>query len=133
MGSKTYWSLPDKFRPLPNRENIVASRSPESLISEKGITVVGDLLKFIKDCKAGDVKLNSSELWVIGGAEIYALTKPYWEELHLTVVQGEPEGDAFFPDFENQFTLSSSIETNKAEFRCYHNDRSSCLVDPCVP
>ena len=119
MGSKTYWSLPEKFRPLPNRQNIVASRTPESLSSEKDIQVITDPLKFIEDCKSGEVQLESSELWIIGGAEIYSLTKSCWDELHLTVVQGAPEGDAFFPEFESQFTLSSSKKTDRADFRCY--------------
>lgn len=85
MGRKTYESI---GRPLPNRDNIVLSRSRQTEID--GCTV----------CKDIDSALNAGtrgDLFVIGGAELYRRTLPLADRLFLTVVDASVEGDTWLP------------------------------------
>ena len=94
MGRKTWESL---GRPLPGRRNVIVSRTlTPGAESVPGAIVVPDLNAAAALPPMGDV-------WVIGGAEIYALALPRCEELFLTEVAGQPPGDTFFPPFEHLF------------------------------
>ena len=88
MGRKTWESLPAKFRPLPGRHNIVLSRETYDQLS--GATVAHTLEEAIS--AAGD-----GEIFVIGGAEVYARTLLEADRLDLTEVDDTPLADAFFP------------------------------------
>ncbi|OHA92359.1 MAG: hypothetical protein A3J09_02730 [Candidatus Zambryskibacteria bacterium RIFCSPLOWO2_02_FULL_51_21] len=100
MGRKTFDSLPRKFRPLPNRENIVLTRNPSG-IDDFGVTVLGDFQKVVKMSKKRDV-------WVIGGGEIYRLALPHASHLYLTLVDVIIAGDTFFPRWnKNEWQMLS--------------------------
>ena len=89
-------------KPLPGRRNIVVSRSlPPGELSLPGAVVVPSL-------EAVKVLPPQGDVWVMGGAEIYALALPRCAELVLTHVRGAPVGDVFFPVYENIF---SPVET----------------------
>lgn len=118
MGRKTFDSLPERFRPLPRRENYVVTRHPGFLRHTRGIRLVTDVEQFIKDCKEGKQALPSDKLWIIGGAEIYRLTQPFWDEIYLTKIDSSFEGDAFFPEFEEDYTLKQE-ETHKQSSLSY--------------
>jgi dihydrofolate reductase len=122
MGRKTFQSLPPRFRPLPGRVNVVATRDPASLpgYSESVQTCASPQL-YLEHAKAGKLNLSSNLIWIAGGAEIYRLTLAYWDELFLTLVEGAPEGDAIFPEFEEYFHLSSS--ESHAGFCFQHYER----------
>lgn len=105
MGRKTYQSLPLRFRPLPGRINFVVTRTPESLKGESGIQIFSSPQECIKQFLRGDLAGTTEQLWIIGGAEIYAETLPFWDEVYLTLVLGRNKGDAFFPEFESRFSL----------------------------
>jgi dihydrofolate reductase len=92
MGRKTFESL---GKPLPNRTNIVLTRRGEI----PGILTLADLRSFDPEAFA------PKEVFVIGGAEIYAQLLPLCSDLYLSVVQRAVDGDAFFPPFENVFEL----------------------------
>ena len=92
MGRKTWESLPDAFRPLPGRHNIVVSRNPSYLAP--GATLAGSLEEAIR--KAGD----DVEVFVIGGAELYRQALPLAQKLYLTEIDQDFEGDACFPDID---------------------------------
>lgn len=96
MGRKTFESM---GRPLPNRENIVISRSATDI---PGCLVLSSL-------EALEAYETDREIWIFGGAEIYAQALPRIGELYLTLVKGTFEGDAFFPPFEDQFVLAETI------------------------
>ena len=125
MGRKTYESLPEKFRPLPKRKNVVSTRSPEARDQIVGITpeveVVGDPVKYIQQVReSADSSGEAPEqLWVIGGEQIYRITLPYCDELFLTRVHSKHEGDAFFPAFENGFELINSDNRGEFSFEQY--------------
>ena len=103
MGRKTYESLPEKFRPLPNRQNVVVSRTTGVKNYPDDVEVVKDPLVYIEQVKSGEIPIAGDILWVIGGQKIYEITLPLCDELYLTRIQGEYEGDAFFPAFESEF------------------------------
>ncbi len=97
MGRKTYASI---GRPLPNRRTLVLSRAAVAI---EGVEVIHDLARL------ADVMPDGGEVWVCGGAEIYAQTLPWWDELFLTRVKRTVEGDAFFPTFEHLLILSDVV------------------------
>jgi dihydrofolate reductase len=88
MGRKTFESLPKG--PLPNRRNIVLSRNENLKI--EGAEIYSSL-------DAALIKLiDEKEVFIIGGAQIYAQALPLADKLYLTKIHaGFPEADAFFP------------------------------------
>lgn len=123
MGRKTYESLPEKFRPLPRRKNIVISRKPELLTVPSGVDVFASpeqaLLSLIKEPE----RLVGDRLWIIGGGEIYRQTLPLTSHMYLTFVEGKHEGDVFFPAFEDQFELTDREVHKGHEYRVYQRIR----------
>jgi len=106
MGRKTFESI---GRPLPNRETIILSRSG---FAYPGVRTVGDLNQL-------DPAQESREMFICGGAEIYALALPRCSDLYLTVVKRVVEGDAFFPPFEASFALAAEV-LDRPEFKILH-------------
>ena len=90
MGRKTWESLPDSFRPLPGRHNIVVSRNPS--YQATGATLVTSLDE--AKSKAGE----ANEVFIIGGAELYKQAMQIADRLYLTEIANNFEGDAFFPE-----------------------------------
>lgn len=92
MGRKTYDSI---GRPLPKRQNIVLTR--DQSWSAEGVDVIhspDDL---------STLELQDPDVFVMGGAEIYALFLPLLDELLLTWVYQSYQGDTFFPEFADHF------------------------------
>jgi len=110
MGRKTYDSLP--IKPLPNRQNIVVSRTIENLL---GSSVVSNLQE-IKDWR-----FHEEEYFVIGGAEIYRELLPFADKMYMTVIQHVfDEADTFFPDLcSNEWRLISGEMCRKDEKHAY--------------
>ena len=88
MGRKTYDSI---GKPLKDRRNIVISRNNSLLID--GVDVVNSLDKAIS------IVDDSSEIFIIGGEQIYTISLPLATRLYVTKVNGNYKGDAFFPNF----------------------------------
>jgi dihydrofolate reductase len=91
MGRKNYESLPPKYRPLANRTNIVVTRTLQ--YEAPGCTVVHSFT----DALAAAEQKNESEVFIIGGAEIYAQALPLAHRLYLTEIDAQLEGDTYFP------------------------------------
>ncbi len=89
MGRKTWDSLPAQFKPLPGRQNIVITRQTDWQAS--GATVVHSIEQAIHLCAP------DQDLWVIGGAQIYAQAMPLASEVVVTEIEADFEGDAFAP------------------------------------
>ena len=121
MGRKTWESIPDAFRPLPGRHNIVVTRNTD--YAAPGATLAGSLEEAI--AQAGD----ENEIFVIGGAELYRQALPIADRLHLTEVDQAYEGDAFFPEIqaEDWQELSRQRQNNESglvfSFVEYHRHR----------
>ena len=92
MGRKTWDSLPARFRPLPGRRNLVVTRNRDWQAA--GAEAVPDL-------EAARARVAGvPRVFVIGGAELYALAMPRADRLELTEVDADFEGDRFFPDWD---------------------------------
>jgi dihydrofolate reductase len=89
MGRKTWDSLPPRFRPLPGRRNLVVSR--DASLDAPGAEVMPGLDAALQ--ATADVPT----VFVIGGAQLYALALPLADVLLLTEVDADLEGDVFFP------------------------------------
>jgi dihydrofolate reductase len=100
MGRKNYESIPHKFRPLPDRTNIVVTR--QKAFKAEGCIVVDSL----QDALGTARQKSEKEVFVIGGAEIYKLA-------YLTEINTEIEGDTYFPLFDES--------TFKEQSRKHHN------------
>ncbi|MGC4020505.1 MAG: dihydrofolate reductase [Cyclobacteriaceae bacterium] len=117
MGRKNYDSLPPKFRPLPERTNIVVTRQKD--FQAEGCVVVNDLKKAIDLSK----KEGEKELFIIGGAEIYSLSLQFTDILYLTEIDAEINGDTFFPEFnKNEWQEISRQHHPKDEKHLYDFD-----------
>ena len=92
MGRKTWESLPEKFRPLPNRKNVVVTRR-EGYDVPEGVDVYNSI----------DAALNAhagEDIMIIGGGQIYAQTIDHADTLFITHVHQDVDGDAFFPEID---------------------------------
>jgi dihydrofolate reductase len=81
MGRKTWETLPEKYRPLPERENIVLSRDPNFLAP--GAVVMNTVEQVLEYAQNNPEKT----VWIMGGAKIYDQFAPYVSEFHLTRVE----------------------------------------------
>lgn len=94
MGRKTWDSLPEKFRPLPGRKNIVISRDPSPL-ARACASDVG----FTNSFEAALEHVPDGQIaWVIGGKEIYDLAMPLADKIYVTAVDDFTIGDVEAPD-----------------------------------
>ncbi len=117
MGRKNYDSIPEKFRPLPNRTNIVVTRQP-NWQAEKCITV-----NSLQDAVNIAKQNNETELFIIGGAEIYQIGFPLTQRMYLTEIQTELAGDTFFPTFsKSEWKETSRVHHAKDERHAYAFD-----------
>jgi dihydrofolate reductase len=91
MGRKTWDSLPPKFRPLPGRVNVVITR--QAAWQAEGAVVAHSLQAAMALCE------SHADVWVIGGAQIYAQALPLAATAEITEIDIFPEGDAFAPVF----------------------------------
>ena len=103
MGRKTYESI---GRPLPNRRNIILSRNKDLVV--EGCLVYSNLLEVLE--------LYKNDLFVIGGEEIYRQTLGYADKVELTLIHKDYEGDAFFPEVPEQFSISEIHDLTCPEF-----------------
>jgi len=110
MGRKTYESLPEKYRPLPNRINIVVTRNKNYLF--KHAFVCASLEEAINKAKE-----FSKEIYIIGGAQIFEQSIKYAAKLYLTIVKGNFEGDAFFPDYSDFKKVVAKKESGNEKYQ----------------
>jgi dihydrofolate reductase len=111
MGRKNYESIPEKFRPLPNRTNLVVTRQKD--FSAPGCKIVNTLEEGIESAYAAGEK----ELFIIGGSEIYALGMPYANQLYLTEIEARLDGDTYFPSFNKNEWREQSRTHHDADAR----------------
>ena len=116
MGRKTWESLPEKFRPLPGRHNIVISRNPG--YAATGATLVTSLDAALAAAGTGD------EVFVIGGEALYRLALPYAQHLYLTELDQDYVGDAFFPEVSPKEWRQRSSVPGGTDFNFVIYDRA---------
>ncbi len=117
MGRKTWESIPENFRPLPDRINVVISHQPNLDLPSDVILASGLPEAFEKLEALKTPALNKT--FVIGGQQIFelAIHHPACQEIHVTKIDDIFSCDTFFPPFEDKFSLqhSSSVVDEKSQ------------------
>ena len=108
MGRTTYDN--NGQRPLNNKLNIVVSNGDHD--NKDGFAFVKSIDEAIK---LANQKEGYREIFVVGGADIYALALPYLDKLYLTIVRDDSRCDKYFPYFEGRFKKQSGDEEWKKE------------------
>lgn len=107
MGRRTWDSLPERFRPLPGRRNVVVTRN--DAWSDEGAERAASLDDAL--CLLAD----APQVFVIGGAELYAEALPRADELVVTEIDAEVRGDVFFPTWDRTAFGEESREEHVSE------------------
>ena len=107
MGRRTWETLPDGFRPLPGRGNVVVTRNPDwSAQGADRAASVEDALELLE---------SEPRVFVIGGGEVYAAALPYADELILTEIDADIDGDTTFPQWDRDAFAERAREEHTAE------------------
>jgi len=106
MGRKNYESLPHKFKPLKNRVNIVVTRQSE--YTAQGTVLVNSIRNGLEYAENN----GESEVFIIGGGEIYAESMDVVSRMYITEVKESFEGDTFFPEFDRNLWREVSRTLN---------------------
>jgi dihydrofolate reductase len=103
MGRKTWFSLPEKFRPLPNRRNvIISSQAPSQFPNDVHVFSSLD----------SALSASSGSVFVMGGGQLYkeAIKHPYLHTVYRTLIHAHFNCDTFFPELGHGFTLVNETE-----------------------
>ncbi len=112
MGRKSFDSI---GRPLPKRTNIIVTRNPFFIASNCLVTnSVEEALQIAKDN-------GETEVFIIGGAQIYERSKNLWDRLYLTEVDVDVEGDVHFPELDMNNWKLISEEAHQADDKNEHD------------
>jgi dihydrofolate reductase len=106
MGRRTWDSLPDRFRPLPGRRNVVVTRN--DAWHAEGAERVASVEEALELLAAEEV------VFVIGGAQVYAAALPFADELLLTEIDLAVAGDVAFPPFDRTAFVETEREAHVA-------------------
>ena len=95
MGRKSYESIPNNYRPLPNRVNIIVTRqkdynAPDSIISNT-----------LEEALDYSIAHHQKEVFVIGGGQIFDQSMEIADKLYITEVKASFEGDSYFPELDH--------------------------------
>lgn len=112
MGRKTWDSIPQKFRPLPNRINLVLTRNQHPDFPSP-VLFADSLEKGLRLFQTSSYQEKIADIFIIGGEEIFevALKMPACKKLYLTHIQHTFDCDTFFPQFEPQFKQNTTSKT----------------------
>ncbi|GJL95550.1 MAG: dihydrofolate reductase [Hyphococcus sp.] len=117
MGRKTFQSI---GKPLPGRDNIVITRAYD--FAAEGVFIthnLEDALLLGRECAA---KAGVDELAIIGGGEIYAQSLSHVDQIYLTRVDAEIEGDVFFPTLDSADWIETHVgaceKSQQNQFAC---------------
>lgn len=116
MGRKNYDSIPEKYRPLSNRTNVILSR--DNNLKVDGCLVFNNL----KDCLA-HFQNTDEKLFIIGGGEIYrlALQEKCIDEMYISHVASTFSADVFFPEFNPMEWKTKVILTQEIDNKHAHS------------
>ncbi len=110
-GRKNYESIPDKYRPLKDRVNIVVTRN--STYAAPGAVVAGSL----EDALLLAKEAGEEEVFIIGGGQIYreAVEKDLVDRSYLTLVHASMRGDTYFPTLDSSDWQETSRNFHEAD------------------
>jgi dihydrofolate reductase len=104
MGRKTFESV---GKPLPNRRNIVITRS--NTLNIENVEVVNSIEQAIALCN------QDKEVFIVGGAEIYQAAMDITNQIYLTVVHANFEADTYFPEIDPMIWEQTAVEKHEAD------------------
>ena len=119
MGRNTWESLPEKFKPLPNRKNIVVSskyhKHPDLFIKHSDVFCVADFDGAINICFN---LFQDKEIFIIGGSKLFkeSLDSKSIKKMIITHVNGSYEGDVKFPNIDSSRWISNKTIIKSSEF-----------------
>ena len=116
MGRRNYDSIPEKYRPLPNRENVVLSRNPNF------DAAACPVFTSLADCLAHYEQEKERSLFIIGGGQIYkeALENPGLNELFISIIDHSFDADTFFPEFDESIWNKEVIMSHQPDVKNPH-------------
>jgi dihydrofolate reductase len=109
MGRKTFLSI---GRPLPGRTTIVVSR--DHTFAAPGVVVAPTVEAALTVAQGDALRRGADCIIVAGGADLYALTMPLAERLHITYVHRAVDGDAYFPAIDRSVWLETARDEHAA-------------------
>jgi dihydrofolate reductase len=111
MGRKNFDSLPPKFKPLKDRFNIVLSRGKEVAFDVCVVHSIDEAYRQAEKAQPG------SEVFVIGGEQIFNLAMARADRLYITEIKTNLEGDTFFPSYDKSEWQEVSRKHHPADDR----------------
>jgi len=116
MGRKNYFSIPEKYRPLPNRKNVVLTRKRDLNLPEV------DIYHELEDALAALKACGEKKVFIIGGGQIYkrSLELDICTSMLITHIDEHFDGDAFFPEFDRSLWEESVIMESQADEKNAH-------------
>lgn len=108
MGRRTWDSLPERFRPLPGRRNIVVTRNAEW--AAEGAERAGSL-------DAALALASGEPVWVIGGGELYREAIARADVLEVTEIDLDVDGDTYAPDVAGWSGATGEWQTSRTGIR----------------
>uniref|UniRef100_A0A670XWX4 Dihydrofolate reductase n=2 Tax=Pseudonaja textilis TaxID=8673 RepID=A0A670XWX4_PSETE len=101
MGRKTWFSIPEKHRPLKNRINIVLSKELKD-VPEGAHYLANSLEEALDHLETPEMKRKVDKVWIVGGSSIYkeAMERPIHHQLFVTRIMHDFESDTFFPEID---------------------------------
>jgi len=111
MGRRTFQSI--GCIPLPGRRNIILSRTETRLHPN---TIMASNLSDAMDAAKSEARsAGQHEIMILGGADIYAQALPFADRLYMTIVDCEPQGDTWFPEFDHKDWLCTHLYPSRRQ------------------
>lgn len=113
MGRKTYDGLPVSVKPFPERYNVVVSKDGNGEIDyDKMLMFINNPFEYFTKLK--NSVFNRGSVWIIGGKSIYEIALPFVEELHITTILQDIEGDTTEPIID--YSLFKEVNVSRIKY-----------------
>jgi len=124
MGRKCWESLPPRFRPLPERLNIIVTRNKDFVVDHESVKTSHDLEELLWFYKLSPIE---EEVFIIGGSDIYEMAFKFADKLYLTHVHQSVEGDVFLKGLDTSKwevnSISDLVEENGFSFKFWELEK----------
>jgi dihydrofolate reductase len=114
MGRITWESIPEKYRPLPQRRNMIITRNP-AFQTPENVLVENNLTHVLNTLPSLISRFNIEHVFVIGGSQLYtqAIEHPECKKIYLTKIHHSFECDAYFPNYKKKFKEIQTTEVKE--------------------
>lgn len=112
MGRKTYESLPEDYRPLPGRKNIVLTRSDKTF--HESVSKANSLEEAFEVAEE-----NSDKVFIAGGSSVYEQSLPHVDRIIITEIPDIYDCDRFFPELKDEWKIDETISLGELEVKEY--------------